>query len=271
MTTRPIENKYREGKLKRTLKREFKSTGNRSGVNGKAFIHRKGRFTLSRMSGLPRGPMAPHACTAQVVARSFWRLLGAHGGYVGTRRAPQLWRCPDNVGRGVSGLIGKRRRIWAWASDRRCACVRVRFSLGRAVIPRVRAFAHADLLAVRRWLSGVRVRIASIPSGGAPVRPAWTGLISPRSAVAANSPGPSCGDSGSTYQQPGNVMGSCSHSVSRLSNPGRDRVSNPGGCQGRTSTEMAGLSRDMAPRRGDWVRSGENPGESQSRKVVRVG
>ncbi|ORD93175.1 hypothetical protein ECANGB1_816 [Enterospora canceri] len=26
MTTRPIANKYREGKLKRTLKREFKST-----------------------------------------------------------------------------------------------------------------------------------------------------------------------------------------------------------------------------------------------------
>ena len=31
---RPIANKYREGKLKRTLKREFNSTWNRIGVNG---------------------------------------------------------------------------------------------------------------------------------------------------------------------------------------------------------------------------------------------
>ena len=33
--TRPIANKYREGKLKRTLKREFKSTWNRSEENGR--------------------------------------------------------------------------------------------------------------------------------------------------------------------------------------------------------------------------------------------
>ncbi|KAG8241781.1 hypothetical protein J6590_079151 [Homalodisca vitripennis] len=40
-------------------------------VNGKDFKHRKGRFTLSRMSRLPRGQMAPYARTAQVVAGSF--------------------------------------------------------------------------------------------------------------------------------------------------------------------------------------------------------
>ena len=34
MTPRPIANKYREGKLKRTLKREFKSTSNCVVVNG---------------------------------------------------------------------------------------------------------------------------------------------------------------------------------------------------------------------------------------------
>ena len=34
MATRPIVNKYREGKLKRTLKREFKSAWNCSVVNG---------------------------------------------------------------------------------------------------------------------------------------------------------------------------------------------------------------------------------------------
>ena len=34
MATRPIANKYREGKLKRTLKREFKSAWNCSEVNG---------------------------------------------------------------------------------------------------------------------------------------------------------------------------------------------------------------------------------------------
>jgi hypothetical protein len=36
MTPRPIANKYREGKLKRTLKREFKSTWNCVVVNGGA-------------------------------------------------------------------------------------------------------------------------------------------------------------------------------------------------------------------------------------------
>ena len=45
-TTRPIANKYREGMLKRTLKREFKSTRNRSGMNLRSTKDRMGRFIV---------------------------------------------------------------------------------------------------------------------------------------------------------------------------------------------------------------------------------
>ncbi|KAG8266857.1 hypothetical protein J6590_062278 [Homalodisca vitripennis] len=79
-----------------------------------------------------------------------------------------------------------------------------------------------------------------------------------------------------------------SQSISCPSNPGRDRVSNPSGCQGRTTSETAGPSRDMArggslpareaslagrilpPQRGGWMSSGENPGGSPGRKGPRT-
>ena len=46
-TTRPIAKKYREEKLERTLKREFKSTWNRSGVNLRNPKYRMGKFIVN--------------------------------------------------------------------------------------------------------------------------------------------------------------------------------------------------------------------------------
>ena len=46
-TTRPVANKYREGKMERTLKRKFKCTRNRSGLNLRYTKYRMGRFIVN--------------------------------------------------------------------------------------------------------------------------------------------------------------------------------------------------------------------------------